>query len=392
MRSRCNSIVMAVSWLSACTLGTRPGNFGPATSPRGIETRLTLEASTILGELVSVSDSGLIVLAGDRRLVHAHWATMRRATFRKLRAALEGGNAPDAATRERIRLVSRFPQGMSPELTARLLESLGRDRIEVLRGPTAAADQRSDSLFAAAARAGSARYGELDSAIADGFRRIGGDFPGMGEHWVHSGRLMSGVVDAARPVILSYASIGGRPTLVGVAYALPLGAGDSLPPVPRNAWHAHAGSVEDASFLPSHAGHMAAKGSRIAVLHAWVWLDNPAGPFATDNPALPFARAGLPPAPASPPALRALALAYGGVPFYASAVSRSASLDDAGRLKILGLLDGGAARARAAIGAHPEGFPDEALEVIWEGVWDDIAAVDPQAAGARGLGFGLEQP
>lgn len=391
MRPKCHSIVMALSWLSACTLGTRPGNFGPATSPRGIETRLTLEASTILGELVSVSDSGLIVLAGDRRLVHAHWATMRRATFRKLRGALEGGRAPDAATRERIRLVSRFPQGLSPELTARLLESLGSDRLEILRG-SAAADQLSDSVFAAAARAGSARYGELDSAIADGFRRIGGDFPGMGEHWVHSGRLMSGVIDAARPVILSYASIAGRPTLVGVAYALPLGAGDSLPPTPRNAWHAHAGSVEDASFLPSHAGHMASKGSRIAVLHAWVWLDNPAGPFATDNPALPFARAGLPPTQASPSALRALALAYGGVPFYASAISRSARLDDAGRVKILGLLDGGAARARAAVDARRAAFPGEALEVIWEGVWDDIAAVDTQAGRARDLGFGLEQP
>src|SRR5687768_9850597 len=300
MRATGIAIVMALSGLSACTLGSRPGSFGPATSPRGIETRLILQAAAIAGELVSVSDSGLIVLASDRRLVHAHWAAVRRATFRQVRATVEGGRAPDVATRERLRLVSRFPQGMSPELTTRLLESLGSDQVEVHRGPspdhaetdgTAAGEQRSESLFTAAARAGSARYRELDSAVVDGFRRIGGDFPGMGEHWVHSGRLMAGVVDAARPVILSYATISARPTLVGVAYALALGAGDSLPSAPRNAWHAHSGSVEDASFLPSHAGHMAGSGTRIAVLHAWVWLPNPDGPFATDNPALPFARA-----------------------------------------------------------------------------------------------------
>jgi hypothetical protein len=395
MRIPSITIAAALLTLPACTLGSRPATFGPARSPQGIETRITLRAprhtaATITGELLSVTDSGLLVLSADRRLLHAHWPALRYATFRQIGVRLNDGRPPDMRARERLRLVSRFPQGMSPELTARLLESLGRERVEVLLGGTAVP---SDSLFLAAARTGSERYRHLDSAIADGFRLVGGDFPGMGEHWVHAGRLMAGIVDAARPAILSYARIDDRPALVGVAYAVPLGAGDPLPPAPRDAWHAHSGSVDEASFLPRHAGHDAGEpGARIAVLHAWVWLDNPDGPFATDNRALPFARAGLAQEPASAAALRALALAYGAVPFYAEAAARVSDPGDMTREEITRLLDGAAARARTAVAAHPDGLPRTELAALWKDLWEEIAALEPRAAYARDLGFAAEQP
>ena len=399
-------IAAAALALSACSLGSRPATFEPARSPRGVEARIALKAprytaATIVGELLSVTDSGLVVLSADRRLLHAHWPALRYATFRQVSVRLSDGNMPDARARERLRLVSRFPQGLSAELTSRLLESLGRQRMEVLRGGGTGADSaaarsaesREDSLFIAAARAGSQRYRHRDSAIADGFRLVGGDFPGMGEHWVHAGRLMAGVIDASRPAILSYADIGGQPVLVGVAYALPLGAGAPLPSAPRDAWHAHSGSVDEASFLPRHAGHDAkGPGARIAVLHAWAWLDNPDGPFATDNPALPFARAGLAQVPASAPALRALALAYGAAPFYAEAATRAWDSGDAGREDLTRLLDGAAARARTAIAAYPAGLPAAELATLWEDLWEDVAALSPGAAYARDLGFAAEQP
>ena len=392
--------------LAACTLGSRPATFGPAQSPRGIEARITpwalhYTAATIAGELLSVTDSGLVLLSADRRLLHAHWPALQSARFRQLGVRLDNGNAPDHRACERLRLVSRYPQGLSAELASRLLASLGRERVEVLRGrktaPASSAatpgEAVSDSLFIASARAGSVRYRDLDSAIADGFRLVGGDFPGMGEHWVHAGRLMTGMVDPSRPAILSYATIDGRPALVGVAYALPLGAGDPLPSTPRNAWHAHSGSVDEASFLPRHAGHSAENpGARIAVLHAWVWLDNPDGPFATDNPALPFARAGLAPKSASAPALRALALAYGGVPFYAAAVDRASEPGDTSGRSVMRLLEAAAARARAAVATRPADLPDTELATIWGDLWEEIAALEPRAAPARDLGFALEQP
>src|SRR5260370_4709861 len=60
-------------------------------------------------------------------------------------------------------------------------------------------------------------------------------------------------------------------------------------------------------------------GERVAVLHAWVWTPNPAGPFEAQNWALPFLRAGLPAPPGAPlAAAEALALGTGGVGFFAA--------------------------------------------------------------------------
>ena len=119
---------------------------------------------------------------------------------------------------------------------------------------------------------------------------------------------------------------------------------------------------------------------------------NPDGPFATDNRALPFARAGLAPEAAQAPALRALALAYGAVPFYAEAAARVSDPGDVRHEEITRLLDGAAARARTAIAAHPAGLPRTELATLWVDVWEEIAALEPRAAYARDLGFAAEQP
>jgi hypothetical protein len=68
----------------------------------------------------------------------------------------------------------------------------------------------------------------------------------------------------------------------------------------------------------------------VAVLHAWVGVDNPDGPFAAENWTLPWLRAGLvPPAGAPRDAARAVALAAGGDAFYAAQLRVAAGLDGA---------------------------------------------------------------
>jgi hypothetical protein len=63
-------------------------------------------------------------------------------------------------------------------------------------------------------------------------------------------------------------------------------------------------------------------------MHAWIGLTNPAGMFATDNWALPFARVGIPAPPnASPRAARAVALATC-VPYFARLFGAVGQLDD----------------------------------------------------------------
>lgn len=159
--------------------------------------------------------------------------------------------------------------------------------------------------FAARARESTARYQDQQEALKDGYRRIGPDFPSMGEHWLNRAIVMRGVIDPLRPPILEYITVNGRPVLAGVAYAQL--AYDQAPvseiPAPASAWHYHAGSVDEESFIASHAEGSASDsthGPRIAVLHAWLWAENPAGLFATDNWMLPWLRLEVQPPARSP--------------------------------------------------------------------------------------------
>lgn len=179
--------------------------------------------------------------------------------------------------------------------------------------------------FVNAARMGAAKYHDRDAAIAAGFRRVGMDFPSMGEHWVNPGKLISGKFDAGDPAMLTYATIEGRVELLGVVYAVPVAPGADPPALPDGVdrWHEHNGTVEEESMLPEHHSHPGADRSttRLAILHLWLWVPASPGMFAADNWNLPFVRLGLmPPGDAFRwrRAARALSLLSGGKEFYST--------------------------------------------------------------------------
>ena len=182
--------------------------------------------------------------------------------------------------------------------------------------PSAAARDSGVARFLTHARDGTARFRDQREAVAAGYRLLGPDFPGMGEHWVHPLLTLQGKFDPAQPQVLTYARIGDEIRLVGVAYAIPLESGEAPPSFPGgDAWHDHTGTIDEESALLHQAvsGRGSGDGLRLAMLHAWIGLDNPAGPFASDNWALPFARQGLVPGARIPAtAARALSLVSGG--------------------------------------------------------------------------------
>ncbi|HSJ13495.1 MAG TPA: hypothetical protein VK939_03715 [Longimicrobiales bacterium] len=88
--------------------------------------------------------------------------------------------------------------------------------------PAAAQDPgavSSDSVaqFLDAARRAAEKYRERAVAVREGFRRVGPDFPGMGEHWIQPGRLVSARFRVEAPAVLTYAVIGGEPSLTRAA-------------------------------------------------------------------------------------------------------------------------------------------------------------------------------
>lgn len=239
-----------------------------------------------------------------------------------------------------------------------------------------------DAEFIARARAATQRYFEPGAAAADGYRAVGPDFPAMGAHWVHPGLVIAGVFDAEQPQILSYASVAGAVRLVGVAYAIPLAEGESPPAFPNeHAWHVHSGTIEEESLLRTHAGHGEADGFRLAVLHAWIWLENPAGTFATDNWALSYARLGLaPPRDAPLDAARSLSLASGGDAFYLAVLWALVRPDPAQEAAITATI----ARCRERVldqlraleahdGPNELGAVETAmLATLWAEMWDEL--------------------
>lgn len=185
--------------------------------------------------------------------------------------------------------------------------------------PATETDSRILRLLAATKEA-SAEFHDRRAAIAAGYRRIGPDVPSMGEHWINPRLVVSDSFDVTRPALLTYIKAGGQPVLTGVVYAVTLTVGQSPPTMfgTEATWHEHNGTLDEEALLPDHhTAPSGAKGTRLAILHAWLWSPNPEGMFATDNWTIPFLRLGLsPPRTHSEGAGRALSLMSGAEEYY----------------------------------------------------------------------------
>src|SRR5262245_62331716 len=123
-----------------------------------------------------------------------------------------------------------------------------------------------------------------DLAREAGFEPTLGWIPMMGTHWVNGPRMLQGKnVTRAEPAQLMFSPVGGKETLVGVAYAYYAPARDGEPPVIFDgapAWHDHP--------------DLAPPGPNLVMLHVW-FVPSPDGPFAGLNPFLPYWAAGVTP-------------------------------------------------------------------------------------------------
>lgn len=120
-----------------------------------------------------------------------------------------------------------------------------------------------------AVKAATARYHNIENALADGYVDINVVVPNMGHHFLNPAYLDSQFV-ATQPEILVYElRENGHYKLVAVEYGVPLNF--DMPegfPGSYDAWEAN-----------TDAG--------IWALHAWIWKINPDGVFAPFNPNVP---------------------------------------------------------------------------------------------------------
>jgi hypothetical protein len=131
--------------VASCSFGMTAGRFRQTTSPRGVETRLTTASVDVTGELLEVRTDGLLVLtsgvrwktparrdeARERLLRLVPFTAIQASSFEQMNVGrhVQDGRTPDGEIRERLRLVSRFPYGIPPEVLARLLSAHGQVQI-----------------------------------------------------------------------------------------------------------------------------------------------------------------------------------------------------------------------------------------------------------------------
>lgn len=348
------SIALCLLGATACfNHGVRPDHFDPAQGPEGarVAVSVTGEDTDRVGELIAVDSVGITIR--ETRLLRIAWRRIVALDVAQLGKDYDilVGEPVTSEKRARLALVSRFPQGLSGlPITI-------------------------DSLIASAARA-TRPFVDRRLAVDAGYRRIGADFPGMGEHWLNVQTLLRGTIDPARPTLLIYADIRGQPTLLGVGFAA-VTRGDSIPihlPGWPEEWHEHSGLLAEESGALTGHDHGASE-THVWVMHAWTALENPYGPTAAENWALPYARAGRAiPVHVDASAGRALALTVGGDEFVRKLVSDAGIRTDENSMIIDSVV--AAARVRAATSTD-----DESLRDTWRMLRDDFSRLlGPRAA------------
>lgn len=121
----------ALLLLAGCMTGPGANDFEPARSPRGVEVRLRTRGPQVRGDLLEVRDSAFVVLQPrGQGVLLVPFRAVRGATFRQMKLAYVGGR-PGPTTREQMRRVSRFPQGLPPAQMDRLLAAYRQPALRV---------------------------------------------------------------------------------------------------------------------------------------------------------------------------------------------------------------------------------------------------------------------
>lgn len=144
-----SAFLLATTVLTGCMVGQKVSSFSPARGAQGVRVDIQKGmGSWISGaELLAIQDTALLVLRVHRRPVSQErvaWADqqvvlvplriIQTARFAQMGIStlVEDGRFRSMSGREQVRLVSRYPQGVGPELLSALLAAYGQPQLEVL--------------------------------------------------------------------------------------------------------------------------------------------------------------------------------------------------------------------------------------------------------------------
>jgi hypothetical protein len=108
-------------------IGPTARSFPPATEPQGIGADLRFEEDSqrIHGELLAVQDTVFVLLSDAHRVVHVPISAIVVGRFTRRGTLIEDGWVSERSLAW-LKLVSRFPAGLTPEISAKLLAMTGQ--------------------------------------------------------------------------------------------------------------------------------------------------------------------------------------------------------------------------------------------------------------------------
>jgi hypothetical protein len=114
---------------NACGVGMTARKYPPAQGPKGVNVRLTTAQGQVSGELIEVRDSGIVLADQKLRLIAYTDILSSEVEKTSSRYAIANRSVPTPETRDHLRLLSRFPYGLSPEVMQRLLSAYGQTEL-----------------------------------------------------------------------------------------------------------------------------------------------------------------------------------------------------------------------------------------------------------------------
>ena len=122
--------LVTLACLSGCSVGMTTRKYRPAQDPKGVIMRVETTQGHLLGELIDVRDAGIVVLA-DQKLRLLPYAEILSSGADQTESyySISKRIAPKPDVQAHLRLLSRFPQGLTPELMRQLLDALGQTEL-----------------------------------------------------------------------------------------------------------------------------------------------------------------------------------------------------------------------------------------------------------------------
>jgi hypothetical protein len=135
---------MVAGSIAACSYGPKMADFPSASGPEGATVRVTVPGARYHGQLLEARPDAILILSSARietksgDTVEISETRIRLVPYSRLESVqFQRGSKIDgrkwspaeAASRERFRLLSRFPQGLTPDLLQQLLKMYGQTEV-----------------------------------------------------------------------------------------------------------------------------------------------------------------------------------------------------------------------------------------------------------------------